>query len=83
MLTEHTKPFHARGRAINLYADEFESGPTRLVRSPGRIAIIGDHVDHEGGLVLPMAIDIRRSRHTIERAMGTGGLKFTEPRIVG
>lgn len=58
MLMEHKKPFHTRDRAINLYVDEFESGPTRLVRSPGPINIIGDHVDYEGGLVLPMAIDL-------------------------
>jgi galactokinase len=56
MLMEHIKPFHARDRAINLYADEFDSGPTRLVRSPGRINIIGDHVDYEGGLVLPLTL---------------------------
>jgi galactokinase len=58
MLMEHIEPIHARDRAINLYGDEFESGPTQLVRSRGRINIIGDHVDHEGGLVLPIAIDL-------------------------
>lgn len=34
-----------------------ESRPTALARAPGRVNLIGEHVDYNDGLVLPIAID--------------------------
>lgn len=39
------------------FAGEFQTPPTRIIRSPGRVNLIGDHTDYNGGFVLPMAID--------------------------
>lgn len=45
---------------VNILTQEFRAvfqEPPLLVRSPGRINIIGEHTDYNDGLVLPAAID--------------------------
>jgi galactokinase len=46
-----------RERATILFTTKYGREPEGLVRSPGRINLIGDHTDYTGGLVLPTAID--------------------------
>ena len=43
-------------RIIGRFREMFHSEPL-LVRSPGRINLIGEHTDYNGGLVLPAAIN--------------------------
>ncbi|OHD63511.1 MAG: galactokinase [Spirochaetes bacterium GWF1_41_5] len=40
------------------YRDIFGSGNTRLFHSPGRVNIIGEHIDYNGGQVLPAALSL-------------------------
>ena len=39
------------------FVDTFGEEPQFLVRAPGRVNLLGEHVDYNGGLVLPVAID--------------------------
>ncbi len=39
------------------FQDAFGNAPEKIVLSPGRINIIGEHVDYNDGYVLPAAID--------------------------
>ena len=43
-------------KIIKEFTDHFEATPL-IVRSPGRINIIGEHTDYNNGFVLPAAID--------------------------
>lgn len=43
--------------AIEAYLKAFGEEPAALGIAPGRVNLIGDHVDYEGGLVFPMTIN--------------------------
>ena len=43
--------------ARSLFAQTFSASPTLLARAPGRIEVIGNHTDYNGGTVLGAAID--------------------------
>lgn len=46
-------------RAIQAYQEQFREEPTLVASAPGRVNLIGEHTDYNGGFVLPCAIDRR------------------------
>ena len=54
-------------RAANAYTDVFGVGPELIGSAPGRVNLIGEHTDYNGGFVLPCAINFR-----VATAMGVG-----------
>ena len=42
-------------RAVALYRSSYGEGPAAVASAPGRVNLIGEHVDYHGGHVLPMA----------------------------
>ena len=39
------------------FCENFKCEPTLCVRAPGRVNLIGEHIDYNGGIVLPIAIE--------------------------
>jgi galactokinase len=48
-----------RAHAIALFRTTFGSAPRAATSAPGRVNLIGEHTDYNGGPVLPMAITAR------------------------
>ena len=46
-------------RATSLFRDRFGSGPVLCASAPGRVNLLGEHTDYNGGPVLPFAIHRR------------------------
>ena len=70
-------------RAAWVYRENFGEEPDLVASAPGRVNLIGEHTDYNGGFVLPCAIDRR-----IAVAVGTGegelySADFDETRRMG
>jgi galactokinase len=44
-------------RITNIFQEKFGSAPAHVARAPGRVNLLGEHVDYNDGFVLPAAID--------------------------
>ena len=42
---------------VKEFIERYGDGPVGLARAPGRVNLIGEHTDYNGGYVMPMAID--------------------------
>jgi galactokinase len=70
-------------KAAEAYTEMFGGSPDLVASAPGRINLIGEHTDYNGGFVLPCAID---RRIAVAVGTGEGGLysaDFDETRELG
>jgi len=58
-------------RAVQAYRDQFLEEPVLVASAPGRVNLIGEHTDYNGGFVLPCAIDRR-----VAVAIGHGDMQL-------
>jgi galactokinase len=55
-------------RAVQAYRDQFLEEPVLVASAPGRVNLVGEHTDYNGGFVLPCAVDRR-----VAMAVGNSG----------
>lgn len=46
-------------RVKQLFKDAFQCEPAEVVFAPGRVNLIGEHIDYNEGIVLPFALDLQ------------------------
>ena len=46
-------------RLLRRFRDVFGADAQRLARAPGRVNLIGEHTDYNGGFVLPIALQVQ------------------------
>ncbi len=57
VFSNNTQPMVYPNIVVSTYQEIFGQTPDVVVRAPGRINLIGEHTDYNGGFVLPAAID--------------------------
>jgi galactokinase len=60
---------HALEQILGSFRETFDGEPDLVASAPGRVNLIGEHVDYMGGLVMPVAID-RQILFAIRRVPG-------------
>ncbi|OHV27101.1 galactokinase [Parafrankia soli] len=68
----------AAERAVAAFVRCHGARPAYLVRSPGRVNLIGEHTDYNGGLCLPVAIDLELCLAFSPSPRATSGHGFVE-----
>jgi galactokinase len=67
-----------RQKIVNSFRKRFGADPDYVVRAPGRVNLLGEHVDYNDGFVLPAAID----RTTILACRPSGSSRLTwDPKL--
>ncbi|RVW01711.1 galactokinase [Rhodococcus spongiicola] len=64
--------------AVDLFRREFDRGPDGVWAAPGRVNLIGEHVDYAGGLCLPIALPHSTAAAVSPRSDGLIRLRSTD-----
>ena len=71
---QHSSPVRQwadiESRLVRAFREEFGAAPVQIARAPGRVNLLGEHVDYNDGFVLPAAID--RATHIAFAASADG-----------
>lgn len=70
-------------RAVQAYRDRFGGQPAVIASAPGRINLIGEHTDYNGGFVLPCAVDRRVAVAVRPEGAALYSADFGEERSLG
>ncbi len=74
---------NANTELINAFSREFGAPPEVLTRAPGRVNLLGEHVDYNGLPVLPMTIDRAVTMVARKRDNHTVSVRNSDPAFAG
>ncbi len=67
--------------AQSLFEEAFAIAPTVLAQAPGRVNLIGEHTDYNGGFAMPIAL--AQCTHVAMRLNGVGELRAASEQLDG
>jgi len=76
---EPSVPADPTERAVSAHGRAFGRPPTHAATAPGRVNLIGDHTDYNGGLALPIALDAHAAVALSEGAPGRLEIVAADP----